>query len=268
MSRTVGGVLALLLALPALAADDKPKDKPTPEEQYKALLKEQQDATLAYQAAFRKAATAEEKRKVREELSASQEKAATKFLELAEKNPKDPAAVDALVWIALSTNGGAGGKDGPRARALALLGKEYVQSDKLGPLCQTLARSRDNDSTDLLRAVVEKNPNKDVQGAACLSLAQRLKSRADALPEERAKDRDKLRKESEQLFERAADKFADVMVDRGTVGDTAKRELFELRFLSIGKVAPDIEDEDIDGKKFKLSDYRGKVVLIDFWGDW
>jgi len=37
---------------------------------------------------------------------------------------------------------------------------------------------------------------------------------------------------------------------------------------AIGKVAPDIEGEDIDGKKFRLSDYRGKVVVIDFWGNW
>lgn len=38
--------------------------------------------------------------------------------------------------------------------------------------------------------------------------------------------------------------------------------------LAIGKVAPDIEGEDIDGVPFKLCDYRGKVVLLDFWGDW
>ncbi|MBT7257007.1 MAG: redoxin domain-containing protein [Planctomycetaceae bacterium] len=34
------------------------------------------------------------------------------------------------------------------------------------------------------------------------------------------------------------------------------------------KVAPEIAAEDIDGVKFKLSDYRGKVVVLDFWGDW
>jgi cytochrome oxidase Cu insertion factor (SCO1/SenC/PrrC family) len=38
--------------------------------------------------------------------------------------------------------------------------------------------------------------------------------------------------------------------------------------LAIGKVAPEIEGEDVDGKRFKLSDYRGKVVVLDFWGDW
>jgi hypothetical protein len=38
--------------------------------------------------------------------------------------------------------------------------------------------------------------------------------------------------------------------------------------LAIGKVAPEIEGEDVNGKSFKLSDYRGKVVVLDFWGDW
>lgn len=32
-----------------------------------------------------------------------------------------------------------------------------------------------------------------------------------------------------------------------------------------GKRAPDITGEDADGVRFKLSDYQGKVVLLDFW---
>jgi hypothetical protein len=35
-----------------------------------------------------------------------------------------------------------------------------------------------------------------------------------------------------------------------------------------GMTAKEIEGEDIDGQRFKLSDYRGKVVLLDFWGHW
>ena len=38
--------------------------------------------------------------------------------------------------------------------------------------------------------------------------------------------------------------------------------------LEVGNLAPEIEGDDIDGKKFKLSDYRGKVVLLDFWAGW
>jgi cytochrome oxidase Cu insertion factor (SCO1/SenC/PrrC family) len=38
--------------------------------------------------------------------------------------------------------------------------------------------------------------------------------------------------------------------------------------LKVGKIAPEIVGEDIDGTAFKLSDYRGKVVLLDFWGHW
>jgi peroxiredoxin len=53
-----------------------------------------------------------------------------------------------------------------------------------------------------------------------------------------------------------------------TLGELAERELFALRHLQPGKPAPEIGGEDIDGVKFKLSDYRGKVVLLDFWGHW
>jgi peroxiredoxin len=38
--------------------------------------------------------------------------------------------------------------------------------------------------------------------------------------------------------------------------------------LPVGQPAPDIVGEDIDGQKFQLSDYRGKVVVLDFWGNW
>jgi hypothetical protein len=36
----------------------------------------------------------------------------------------------------------------------------------------------------------------------------------------------------------------------------------------VGRRAPEIVGEDIDGKKLRLSDFRGKVVLLDFWGNW
>jgi peroxiredoxin len=38
--------------------------------------------------------------------------------------------------------------------------------------------------------------------------------------------------------------------------------------LEVGNLAMEIDAEDIDGQRFKLSDYRGKVVVLDFWGHW
>jgi hypothetical protein len=36
----------------------------------------------------------------------------------------------------------------------------------------------------------------------------------------------------------------------------------------VGQLAPEIAGADIDGVPFRLSDYRGKVVVLDFWGHW
>jgi len=59
----------------------------------------------------------------------------------------------------------------------------------------------------------------------------------------------------------------------GDVGEVRWAEraaafLFELDRLQIGMVAPDFEAVDQDGVAWRLSDYRGKVVVLDFWGFW
>jgi carbamoyltransferase len=43
---------------------------------------------------------------------------------------------------------------------------------------------------------------------------------------------------------------------------------FEKERLQIGMLAPDIVGHDLDGRPMKLSEFRGKVVVVDFWGDW
>ncbi|MDO8746787.1 MAG: TlpA disulfide reductase family protein [Thermodesulfovibrionales bacterium] len=37
---------------------------------------------------------------------------------------------------------------------------------------------------------------------------------------------------------------------------------------SIGDIAPDFISKDVNGNTVKLSDYKGKVVLIEFWATW
>jgi len=80
-------------------------------------------------------------------------------------------------------------------------------------------------------------------------------------------------KELPDALEAMSDENGDVVLmergDRKTLlKDTLKGTIFEMRYLAVGKVAPDISGEDLDGEEFKLSDYRGKVVVLDFWGDW
>lgn len=70
-------------------------------------------------------------------------------------------------------------------------------------------------------------------------------------------------------LEKLSANFGDVILaGERTIGSIVEGDLFEAKFLTIGKEAPDIEGEDVDGTAFKLSDYRGKIVMLDFWGDW
>jgi hypothetical protein len=58
--------------------------------------------------------------------------------------------------------------------------------------------------------------------------------------------------------------------DQEFIGMTGRRfaagARFEIEHLRVGQVAPDFELPDQDGVRFKLSEYRGRVVVLDFWG--
>jgi len=254
-------VVLLAAAVAARADDAKPKDPPAKEEppksaaeQYQALVKEFQTAQEEFFKVYRTAKTDEERQKFVDEKYPKPQEFAKKFADLAKKYPTDPAAVDALVWVSTSAAGTAESKE-----ALATLLKEHVTSDKLGRVCSALVYDADGERT--LRRIATENPHADVQGQAQYALGQALKSRGDRGDEAAGK-------EAERQFELVAAKYADVKMYNTTLGKLASGELREIRLLAVGKPAPDISGEDIDGKPFKLSDYRGKVVLLDFWGHW
>jgi hypothetical protein len=225
-----------------------------------------------------------------------------KMWDLVEKNPKDlEAAVTALRWLV--TNAAYGDKSPKgRGRAWDMLINDYAADPKIAPLVNDLANL---DYTpfpspkmeELLRTILEKNPAREAKGKACLYLgghlnrvvavvrsikerpAEAQSARAflgiDAVIRLKEADPDKLAKDMEAVFEEANTKYGDVVLytnprtmTKTTVADRATGELFEIRRLAVGKEAPDIAAEDLDGKSLKISDYRGKVVVLDFWGNW
>jgi thiol-disulfide isomerase/thioredoxin len=119
----------------------------------------------------------------------------------------------------------------------------------------------------LLRPLTEKGAGAGVKAQACLSLARGLARRAETT-DNRAKASD-LSGEAEALFERVIKDYAGVKDSQGDpLADTAKVALFEIRNLTVGCKAPDVESKDLDGKAVKLSDHKGKVVVLDIWATW
>lgn len=72
-----------------------------------------------------------------------------------------------------------------------------------------------------------------------------------------------LRQRGLALFDRVVEAWPD-SVD----AKTALTKRFRYDRLAIGNIAPDVVAFDVEGREFKLSDYRGKITVIDFWGFW
>ncbi len=231
--RLIGLAAALLLLTPAAAQE--------PSQQVQALQRELQAKQL----------------ELSRQITQLRASYAPRFLEIAEKNPKDPAALEALTWVL--TNAGTT----PEAAKAVLMLTDHAASEKMdAALIARMRAVRAPGVERFLRAVAEKNPKREVQGNALLALAQSLKQQSErGVPA--------ATKEAEKILEQLVAKYGDVKSGRGTLADAARTELAEIRAaIVVGSVIPEIDGEDMDGKKFKISEYRGKVVMLDFWAHW
>ena len=264
MWRSITGVLLVLLMTATLSAQRVPakprvKVKPGPlteaGKKYQALLIEFKQQRLAYITAFRAARTAAEQNRVRQQLYPRPDKLAGRFLALAKEHADDPVAVPSLLWVVSNVRVGRAGSD-----AVDLLLENHIEDKSMETVCVRLARNTAPHARRLLDQAFEKSPHREVKGQACYGLILQSKNAARLNPAKNA--------ELKKFADRVIDEFADLEHRRGTLGEAAKRELYELNNLGIGMTIPEIQGEDVAGVTFKLSDYRGKVVVIDFWANW
>jgi len=281
-------VLTAWLPLPAVPQEPIEAEATaaaTPMEQYSALRTEYDQAMQAFWKEFQE--QPEDQQEAFYAKRPSAEEYVPRFLELAEAHAKTEAAASSLLWVAQYS------QDSRNvSKALDTLIVDHLDSPSLGQACGLLMRKYDV-GEKYLTEILEQSSNPDVQGNACYYLGKHYMSCADltgtlseATAEQRqayvgylggeevvariaAMDPAELQKQAEACFERVSADFPDVVFRRSsTLGRAAGNDLFQLRSLQIGMLAPDIAGEDIFGTEFKISDYRGKVVVLDFWGNW
>jgi thiol-disulfide isomerase/thioredoxin len=278
------GLLPILVVLPAVAGSEQQPNLP-PAEQLTALLKEYQDSLDAFEKAFREIKGRAERNEFFLKNYPSPERCYPRLLALAENHPKDGAAVDALVWVVSHASNEPKDEAG-RRMAWVMLRRDHLASDKL-------PRVFEQADEDFLRAVLAKSPHRQVRGLACYSLAELRLRRIRSVtrwrngnPDWRSRKRleqtgfayllttdiEQVTKESEKLLEQVMRDFSDVPIagrrNGKTLGELARAHLHEIRDLAIGKPAPELKSVDPDGKAVRLTDLKGRVVVLDVWATW
>lgn len=169
-------------------------------------------------------------------------------------DPTSPEARDAAVWVLLNTPDGALVEE-----AADVLYRLHLWDTNLAPLCQELLRTRPKCATNLLEGLLMVNPSTEIRGMACFALAELSKYRAAFGANQEATTL------AEQLFERVTTDFGNVQHQGRRLAEIARPELSELRRLSLGMTAPEIVGIDLDGRPMRLSQFRGRVVVLVFW---
>ena len=164
--------------------------------------------------------------------------------------------------------------------AVDLLLQNHIESEKLSDAMSGMGRAMPTAAVEHFLKEVCKNATGSVRTNAVITLSQFLDRREmyrniyGNADEETTK---RIGEEAAAYFKSTPDPNELTMIESMLTNyvdankdlmEKAKNELFVVKNLSVGRKAMEIVGTDLDGKDFKLSDYRGKVVFLDFWGDW
>jgi thiol-disulfide isomerase/thioredoxin len=260
-------------------------------------------AKRAFASKFESATTEEQRRELRAQFPGPEDYYG-RLLALAEAHPGDAVAVDALVWIvATSTNGYDAFKErGVRIkRAMDILAGDHFDDPRVGSVCLELTTAATPLRDEFLHTIHAKSTDRRNKGRVCLALGEFLLAKSETVSGLKGpsggevmrrvkaesphrlpyyeqllrEDPGVLARQGEQLLEQAIAEYGELpydptFVSRGgkTLAEVARTDLRRLRNLAVGLRAPEIEGRDVDGNPFTLSDYRGRVVLLTFSGNW
>jgi thiol-disulfide isomerase/thioredoxin len=189
---------------------------------------------------------------------------------LVHAHPTDPASFDGIILL-------------PRLlrsylddKTVKIVRQRFMDDPRMGRLCAALAYRSEDWSGDILDDVAAHHPDRAVRAQATYSLGLRLRYMVREKIGRRARteaEKKACEDQAKRYFEEVLSKYADVTSADGRfrLADRAKGELarlVNLPNLKVGKLAPEITGEDLEGKPLKLSDYRGKVVVVCFWATW
>lgn len=184
------------------------------------------------------------------------------MLAIAAEAPKGDGAFQACAWVVANVHLGE-----TRKAAIGHVTGHLLGHPEVGGLIEPIVTGEESSDAFLLW-VLEHPPSDELAARACYVLASNRKNRLSGIrsPEEAAR----VEAEAAEYFALCqAEPFASVELQGDvTIGAQARADLFEMKHLCPGKVAPEIAGEDIDGVPFKLGDYRGQVVMLSFWGHW
>ncbi len=257
MRRWMSGILAASIVALPLMAQDKAKDKAGDKskeraEKFNAIVEDYKKAVPDVRKALQNAETDKEREEILEKLTKD---FSPRILKLVEADPKDEQSLEMLMFAVQAL---------PKAdgKVYDALADNWADNAKIKQLCQRMMFQPQEHAAKLLQKVLKENKDKDAQGFSCYALAK-------IAAEQLGKGDKKAEADAEKYYARVVEDFADVSVGRNTkLGDLAKGSLFEIRNLGIGKKAPNVESKNLDDKKVQLSDYKGKVVVLDIWATW
>ncbi len=188
------------------------------------------------------------------------EQFAARIMRLAEEKPEDPGAVKALCWLATQA-----GSTPEAVKALELISSKYAARAGVREAAQQMYRMPRAQAEPILRAIIKSNPNAEDKCAALHALGTLLFNDSNNVPTPEAKA---ALDEAKQLFQEVIASFSNVTIQGFKPADQCAATLFELENLAIGCSAPEIEGKDASGQPMKLSESRGRQVLLIFWGAW